>query len=326
MQTATRGTNGRPTTADVDKMQLARENPIAALDLAMTKAAPRLAEIVPRHVDPMRVIQLAISNARRDPKLLECTTSSMLIATSQIAALGLEPGTALQQAYLVPRKNRRKVRDEGGREKWIDVHEATAIIGYRGLVLLAHDSEGIDVQAEVVHMADTFRERGGLAPILEHEKSEADDPGQMRGAYAVWELPSGKRRHLWWPRRDLVKHRDRFAPRSSYVDGQYIARVEDRPISGPWADHFEAMCAKTVVRAAAKLWPLSSDKMRHALRVDDAGERGAVAPFLPGVKPEAVAALVANMGEPEIADEGDYTDAPEVSAGEAAQGREPGED
>src|SRR5690349_12469151 len=125
--TNTRTTPTRPTAEMVMREQEAKTNPLAALDLAMTKAAPRLAEIVPKGIDPVRVMQLAMSNARRDPKLLACTTSSMLIATAQIAALGLEPGTALQQAYLVPRKNRKKVR-EGDREEWRDVHEATAII------------------------------------------------------------------------------------------------------------------------------------------------------------------------------------------------------
>lgn len=290
-------------------MALAKVNPLAALDLAMTKAAPRLAEIVPRHVDPMRVIQLAISNARRDPKLLECTTSSMLIATAQIAALGLEPGTALQQAYLVPRRNRKQI--DG---KWVDVHEATAIIGYRGLVLLAHDSEGIDVQAAIVHVADTFRERSGLAPLLEHEKSEADDVGDMRGAYAVWEMSNGKRRHLWWTRRELLTHRDRFAPK----------KYGSEEIKGPWAEHLEAMCMKTVVRAAAKLWPLSSERMRHAIQVDDAGETGRAAlAFVPGAKPEAVRELAVSMGEPR-----ETFDMPDDVAPDSApaEGREPGSD
>lgn len=278
----TRGQAGRPSTDLVIQTQAAKDNPLAALDLAMTKAAPRLAEIVPRHVDPQRVIQLAMSCARRDPKILACTTSSVLIATSQIAALGLEPGTALQQAYLVPRSNKKKVGAE-----WVKVNEAVAIIGYRGFVLLAHDSEGIDVQAEVVHKLDTFRERGGLAPLLEHEQNEEADPGPLRGAYAVWELASGKRRHLWWPIARLIEHRDRFAP---HRDGE---------VTGPWAEHLGSMCTKTVVRAAAKLWPLSSDRMRHALRVDDVGETGRAAlSFIPGAKPEAVRDLAIGMGEP----------------------------
>lgn len=316
MRTQDRGQPGRPSTEDVNKAALARTDPLAALDLAMTKSASRLAEIVPRHVDPMRVIQLAMSCARRDEKLLRCTTASVLIATSQIAALGLEPGTALQQAYLVPRKNRKKI---GG--AWKDVHEATAIIGYRGFVLLAHDSEGIDCQAEVVHVGDTFRERSGLAPVLEHEQSEAEDPGKLRGAYAVWELRDGKRRHLWWPMARLLHHRDRFAPRGFAEAGQ------DKPIVGPWADHLAAMCTKTVVRAAAKLWPISSERMRHALTVDDAGETGRAAlSFIPGAKPEAVKDLALSMGEAPESFDDSVEDAPPDSEEPADEGREQGAD
>lgn len=288
-RTAERGQQGRPSTEEVNRAALANTSPLEALDLAMGKAIPRLIEIVPKGVDPLRVIQLAMSCARRDEKLQRCTTASMLIATAQIAALGLEPGTALQQAYLVPRKNRKKRGAE-----WIEVHEATAIIGYRGLVLLAHDSEGIGCQAEVVHMGDTFRERAGLVPVLDHEQSEDTDPGKLRGAYAVWELSNGKRRHLWWPIARLIEHRDRFAPRGfADVPG------DEKPITGPWSDHLASMCMKTVVRAAAKLWPLSSDRMRHALTVDDAGEQGRSAlAFVPGAKPEMVRAMAIEAGEP----------------------------
>lgn len=288
--TAERGVQGRPSTEEVNRTALAKTNPLEALNLAMDKAIPRLVEIVPKGIDPMRVIQLAMSCARRDEKLQRCTTASMLIATAQIAALGLEPGTALQQAYLVPRKNKKKKAGGG----WEEVYEATAIIGYRGLVLLAHDSEGIDCQAEVVHMADTFRERGGLSPVLDHEQSEDADPGKLRGAYAVWELSNGKRRHLWWPIARLIEHRDRFAPR-----GFAKNEGDEKPITGPWSDHLASMCMKTVVRAAAKLWPLSSDRMRHALTVDDAGEQGRAAlAFVPGAKPEMVRALAIEVGEP----------------------------
>lgn len=314
----------RPSTEDVNKAALARENPYAALDMAMTKATTRLAEIVPKHVDPRRVVQLALSCARKDEKLLRCTVSSVLIATSQIAALGLEPGTALQQAYLVPRTSR-KLR--GG--AWVEVHEATAIIGYRGFVLLAYDSEGIDCQAAIVRIGDHFVERGGILPILEHSKSEADEMGELRGAYAVWELSSGKRRHLWWTRRELNAHRDRFAPRASYVDGRKLGKDEEHPITGPWKDHVDPMRLKTMVRMASKLWPLSSDRMRHALTVDDAGETGRAAlSFVPGAEPGRVRDLALSLGEPpETFDAaGEDEGPPSEEEPEAEPGRQPGEE
>lgn len=303
----------------MDKAALAKTNPYAALDMEMAKATARLEAIVPKHVDPRRVIQLALSCARKDAKLLECTTSSMMIATASIAALGLEVGTALQHAYLVPRKNNRKKKGGG----WEEVYEATAIIGYRGFVLLAHDSEGIDCQAETVHELDLFRERSGLVPMLEHEQSEAPDPGKLRGAYAVWELRSGRRRHLWWPMARLLEHRKRFAPRKMFdKDGQRYPKGEE-PFTGPWEDHIGAMCQKTVVRAAAKLWPLSSDRMRAALTIDDAGEQGRALAFIPGVKPEAVRLLAVEMGENPETFDADQGDAPPI---EMVDDREPGSD
>ena len=295
-----RGTQGRPSAALITAKQ---DNPIEALRLTMVEAGPRLAAIVPRHVDPMRVIELASSNARRDPKLLKCTTASILIATAQIAALGLEPGTALQQAYLVPRENRKKVGNE-----WTAVFEASAIIGYRGLTLLAYESERITATAQCVFENDRFEECQGLEPKLVHRQSDGD-PGEMRGAFAVWQFSDGRREHLYWPLRKLLAHRDRHAPRSSYAGNVRIAKQEDKPITGPWAEHFEAMCEKTMIRMAAKRWPLSSDRMRHALTVDDAGEQGRTIAFVPGASTENVRAFASSLGEdPAMLDAGDYAD------------------
>ena len=310
-----RGTQGRPSAALITAKQ---DNPIEALRLTMTEAAPRLQAIVPRHVDAMRVIELATSNARRDPKLLQCTTVSILIATAQIAALGLEPGTALQQAYLVPRENRKKVGND-----WVSTNEATAIIGYRGLAFLAYESERITAKSVCVYAGDRFVESQGLDPKLEHSQSE-DDPGEVRGAYCVWRFPDGRREHLYWPIRKLLAHRDRHAPRSSYVNGNYVARKEDRPIAGPWLDHFEPMCEKTMTRMAAKFWPMSSERLRHAITVDDAGEQGRAIAFIPGVKTDDVRSFAASMGEDlKALDAGDYAD-PEEDP-EAQPKRKPAE-
>lgn len=321
MKQGERGTQGRPPT---DLVIARKDNPLEVLRAEMSPAASRLAAIVPRHVDAGRVIELAISNARRDPNLLRCTTASMLISTAQIAALGLEPGTALQQAYLVPRKNRKKIGN-----KWEDVHEATAIIGYRGFVLLAYEGERITAKTNIVSQNDIFRSVDGLDPKLEHEETDGN-PGDVRGAYCVWRFPDGRRDFLYWPVRKLLAHRDRFAPRSSYAKGGgFIENAADRPLTGPWLDNPEAMFQKTVVRMAAKMWPLTSERMRGALTVDDAGEQGRSIAFIPGAKAEDVKGLAMALGErPETFDEGDYADLPEDVPPEkpSEPKREPGQD
>src|SRR5690606_29461645 len=63
-----------------------------------------IARALPRHVDPDRLMRVALTVIRQNPELRECTVPSLLAAVMQCAQLGLEPGV-LGHAYLVPFRN-----------------------------------------------------------------------------------------------------------------------------------------------------------------------------------------------------------------------------
>lgn len=77
----------------------------------------------------------------------------------QSAQLGLEPGSALGQAYLVPYGN-----------------QCQLILGYRGMIDLARRSgQVLSLSAFAVHEGDEFSYQLGLHPDIHHVPScEAD--------------------------------------------------------------------------------------------------------------------------------------------------------
>ena len=101
--------------------------------------APRMAEVLPKHMDMNRMSRIALTTIRTNPKLLECAVPYG--AVMQAVQLGLEPGL-LGHCYILPYKR-----------------EATFIIGYKGMIDLARRSGHI--QSILPHENDEF-EYGGI--------------------------------------------------------------------------------------------------------------------------------------------------------------------
>lgn len=206
-----------------------------------------IASVLPKHITPERIIKVALSAASRTPLLLQCTESSFVLAVMQAAELGLEPGSALGHAYLVPYRNGKTGK-----------YECQMIPGYRGLIALARRSgEIVSLEAHVVYANDKFRVRYGLEPVLEHEPNLTGEPGDLVLAYAVAKLRDGGVQFEVMTRVQLEAVR-----RRSKAGG-----------SGPWVSDFDEMCRKTVVRRLFKYLPVSIE-LAKALEVDARVEDG----------------------------------------------------
>lgn len=258
--------------------------PQKQVEILFKKSAERLDKMVPAHLKAERLWRLALAAMARDPKLTEATAQSILLSTMQCAALGLEPSTALQQAYLVPFNNKKKWK-EGNvwREEWVT--EAQLIIGYRGFILLAEQASVVSgIKAAVVHKLDDY------FPALEggefrHIPYQDGDPGPLRAAYTRWIASNGQKEYWPMSRFELDKERDRFAKRDY--------RTKEIKQGQPWVTDFEAMCMKTTVRRAARFWPMQSEraeKLRSALALDERADDG-VADYKTGLTDEMQGAL-----------------------------------
>lgn len=278
-----RGLAERPGVA-MTKAESAALTPQKQVEILFRQASERLDKMVPAHLKAERLWRLALAAMARDPKLTEATPQSILLSTMQCAALGLEPSTALQQAYLVPFNNKKRWKEGNSwKEKWVT--EAQLIIGYRGFILLAEQATVVSgIKAAVVHKADDY------FPALEggefrHVPYQDGDPGPLRAAYCRWIASGGQKEYWPMSRFELEKERDRYA-KKEYQSDKLKANQ-------PWVTDFEAMCMKTTIRRAARFWPMQSeraDKLRSALALDERADDG-VADYKTGLTDEMQGAL-----------------------------------
>lgn len=200
----------------------------------LKKSWPRIAAVMPKHLNPDRMFQLAISCYNQTPGLSECSPQSVLSCLMKCSALGMEPSAVdgLGRAYILPFKNKTTGRKE-----------ATLILGYKGMIDLARRSGEIkDISARVVHKGDEFDYEYGLTEGLRHVPStEPVDGRPMTHVYMVAHFKDG----------------------GHYIDVMSKAEVDDirkrskTPNNGPWVTDYEAMARKTVIRRAFPYLPVS---------------------------------------------------------------------
>lgn len=231
---------------------LAKQTPqntaIANLRGLLEQSKGKLAEVMPRHLTADRLMRVALAACTRTPALLKCSQASILQSIMQAAQLGLEPGSALGEAYLVPYRE-----------------TCQLIVGYRGLISLARRSGQIaSIEAHAVHAKDKFTCRYGLDSILEHEPDWSEDPGAMVAVYAVARLKDGA------VQVEVMT--------KAQVDG--IRKRSMASGSGPWVSDYEEMARKTVVRRLCKYLPLSIE-LADAIEREETTESGPVLDVVP---------------------------------------------
>lgn len=222
-----------------------------SIETAALRLFPHLAAVSPSH-DAAAAEQLVadtITALRSTPGLAECEPGSILGGVTTCAQLGLRLGV-LGHAWLLPITEPGKGRREQQR--------AQLVIGYRGLVELAHRSGQIaSLVARTVYANDHFDVDYGVADQLVHKPTLTAEAGAPVAYYALVKYRGGG--HAFW----VMSQADAEAHRNQYA----MARDDRGEVVGPWATHFEDMARKTVVRQLAKWMPQSTD-LALALEAD----------------------------------------------------------
>lgn len=201
---------------------------------------------MPRGAEAAQLIRDALTCLSTTPKLAECDPSTVLGGLMTCAQLGLRPGV-LGHAWLLPFWD--------GKSR---TNKAQLVIGYQGLVELAHRSGKIaSLIARTVHENDLFEVEYGLEDRLVHRPRLDGDRGAPRGYYAIVKLTTGG--HAFW----YMGHDEMLAWRDKHA----MARTRDGEIVGPWRDNFEQMAQKTVMLRLAK-WLPKSTELAVAMEVD----------------------------------------------------------
>ena len=202
---------------------------IKAMEPAIKKALPSM-------ITPERFTRMVLSALSSTPKLAECSPQSFLAAMMTAAQLGVEPNTALGQAYLLPYRNHGQM-------------ECQFQLGYKGLIDLAYRSGEVSViQAHTVYENDVFEYELGMDPKLRHVPAKADR-GEAVAYYAMFKTKDGGYGFEVMSVDDVQRHAQRYS--KSYGSG-----------SSPWRSNFDEMAKKTVLKRALKYAPLKSDFVR----------------------------------------------------------------
>lgn len=220
--------------------------------MADPRTKAQIALALPKHMTADRLARIAMTELRKTPKLMQCDQMSFLGAIMQCAQLGLEPGSALGHAYLLPFDRRQKQGNQ-----WVTVAtEAQLIIGYRGMIDLARRSgQIVSLSARAVHENDTFSYAYGLEEKLEHVPCEDGNPGSITHVYAVARLKDGGVQFEVMSKAAVDKVRA-------------LSKSSDK---GPWVDHYEEMAKKTAIRRLFKYLPVSIE-MQRAVNIDEKAE------------------------------------------------------
>lgn len=226
--------------------ELTQARPAQTLKDVIEDNWQRIAAVAPRHLNPDRLLQIAISTINTTPKLAEASPASLLSCLMRCSALGLEPSAVdgLGMAYILPFYNSKTRRTE-----------ATFILGYKGMVELARRSgDLIDIYAYPVYKGDEFEVTFGLSRDIKHVPTDKSPKTaeNLTHVYMVARFKDGGY-HFEVMTKDEV---DAIRKRSKAAD------------RGPWVSDYVAMALKTVVRKGFKYLPVSVEA-RTAAETDE---------------------------------------------------------
>ncbi len=261
-------------TVNVVKKQPEQEAPVVVLLRSMQD---QIQKALPKHLTAERVGRIALTEIRKNPKLLACDPYSVIGAIMQSSQLGLEIGSGLGHAYLVPYKA-----------------ECTLITGYKGQVDLMRRSGKIKgVWAYLIYKEDIFDEgvKNGV-PYLTYSAArtgrERKPEEEMIGALAVAQFDDQTTQWVYMEKWEVDKIRDGL-----------------RYKSDTWRDHYGEMAKKTAVRRLSKMCP-QSPEILQANQIED-GERRSHQPFIDvQVLPENYEPQQQKIGETEAAQPGEH--------------------
>ena len=211
---------------------------------------------LPRHMDGEKFAKIALTAINKNPKLLECTRESLMLAMLQSAALGLEPNG--RDAHLIPYGNVCQFQ-----------------LDYKGIVQLVRRSGEIaDIHCDVVRRGDVFTYKFGK--VVDHVpwflRDDAKKPAVAGEIYAVYSRVEMKDGGIAC---DVMSVDEVNQIRDGRSQGYKSAKKYNK--SHPW-DYEEQggsyceMAKKTVFKRHSKWLPISSELAEALTKEDEADD------------------------------------------------------
>lgn len=254
-------------TAQKPKFSMAIKSDLYQNLIKQTLGDPKRAE---------RYTAAIMSAVATNPALQDCDAKTILSGSLLAESLNLAHSPQLGQYYLVPFKNKKA-----------GTTEAQFILGYKGYLQLAIRS-GNYKKINVMEIKDgelvsynPFDEEIILNPIQDVDEREEK---QTIGYYAMFEYTNGFKKVIYWSKKQMLKHADRYSaafslkatsgryPKVSFEDyeaGRYD-KGDEWLYSSYWYKDFDGMAKKTMLRQLISKWGIMSVDMQQAVIFDNA--------------------------------------------------------
>jgi len=206
----------------------------------------------------LKFLSSVVADVQRNPKLLDCTPSSIINSYIMMAQSGFMPSGISGESYVLPYQNSKKVGNA-----WEKVMEAQLQVGYQGLVTLFYKAGVTKITSGIVHKNDRTSFING---VITHEVDMSlskEERGEAIGAY-VSVYFRGETNTKYMNGKDIIAHASKFS-KSYDPAGKY----------SPWNkenDPSLTMWTKTVLKQHAKLLP-KNETINMLIAIDNKDSR-----------------------------------------------------
>ena len=254
--------------AKIKAQVISKKENVTTIESLIEENKVKLGEILPANMSKDRLVRIALTSIRLNPKLADCTPQSFLGALFQSAQLGLEPNIE-GQAYIIPYNNTKIIN--GRKQK---VTEAQCQIGYKGYIELFYRHGAASyIDMHSVYQNDIFEYSYGTENYIKH-CPKFKDRGEVIAYYAIAKLRNGGSLFKVMSKEECIEHGQTHSKcyiKMEWNEAAHAYVPLKNPYfepNSPWAKDLNAMCKKTVIKQLAKILPKSVE-LQKAIAMDD---------------------------------------------------------
>lgn len=225
--------------------------------------------------EAQKFVSSILSATSTNIELQSCERNSVVSAALLANALGLSLSPQLGFCYIVPFKSKAKYDRDGNKIK-DETITATFVLSYRGYIQLAIRS-GYYKKINVIAIKEG--ELVSYDPLTEDLSINiiADDEIREKtptvGYYAFFRLQNGFEKSIYWSKKKMMAHADKYSPAFS---AQAMKKIEEGKMpekdmwkySSFWYKSFDEMAMKTLIRQLIGKWGIMSIDMQTAMESD----------------------------------------------------------